>query len=258
MVLLDLSAAEAVRMGGQDALAIRVGDALVWEAPVPPAAGPQAAYNFNEPSGPVLDRSGNGRNVTLATAGQRVASPTYEGSGAAGGGLALAGGVSGVDVAPYNAAASRTVAFRGYLAASGVWAFRWQITAIDSGAFGVYYSGGVLRGRLKRGGANFDAISTMAMPTATWVHIALTNDAATGAGQLYADGVLIASATVTGGGVLDAVDGIDIAADGGAVAPGWAMLLRQAVEQVRLMTGRPAPVEAMRTALTDALARRGG
>ncbi len=48
------------------------------------------------------------------------------------------------------------------------------------------------------------------------------------------------------------------AADGGAVAPGWAMLLHQAVEQVRLMTGRPAPVEAMRTALTDALARRGG
>ncbi|WP_369692763.1 shikimate dehydrogenase [Georgenia sp. 311] len=47
-------------------------------------------------------------------------------------------------------------------------------------------------------------------------------------------------------------------ADGGAVAPGWAMLLHQAAEQVRLMTGRPAPVEAMRTALTDALARRGG
>ncbi|WP_416380836.1 shikimate dehydrogenase [Georgenia sp. H159] len=47
-------------------------------------------------------------------------------------------------------------------------------------------------------------------------------------------------------------------ADGGTVAPGWAMLLHQAAEQVRLMTGRPAPVEAMRTALTGALARRGG
>jgi len=47
-------------------------------------------------------------------------------------------------------------------------------------------------------------------------------------------------------------------ADGGTVAPGWAMLLHQAAEQVRLMTGRTAPVEAMRTALTDALARRGG
>lgn len=47
-------------------------------------------------------------------------------------------------------------------------------------------------------------------------------------------------------------------AGGGTVAPGWAMLLHQAAEQVRLMTGRPAPLEAMRTALTDALARRGG
>lgn len=41
---------------------------------------------------------------------------------------------------------------------------------------------------------------------------------------------------------------------GGAVAPGWLMLLHQAAEQVRLMTGRPAPVEAMRDALTGALA----
>ncbi|MEE6272207.1 shikimate dehydrogenase [Georgenia sp. MJ206] len=43
-------------------------------------------------------------------------------------------------------------------------------------------------------------------------------------------------------------------ADGGTVAPGWGMLLHQAAEQVRLMTGRVAPVEAMRTALVAALA----
>ncbi|ACQ80272.1 Shikimate dehydrogenase substrate binding domain protein [Beutenbergia cavernae DSM 12333] len=40
---------------------------------------------------------------------------------------------------------------------------------------------------------------------------------------------------------------------GGTVAPGWLMLLHQAAEQVRLMTGKVAPVEAMRAALTDAL-----
>ena len=40
---------------------------------------------------------------------------------------------------------------------------------------------------------------------------------------------------------------------GGGVAPGWLMLLHQAAEQVRLMTGRPAPVEAMRTALVARL-----
>lgn len=45
-------------------------------------------------------------------------------------------------------------------------------------------------------------------------------------------------------------------AHGGLVAPGWAMLLHQAAEQVRLMTGEVAPVEAMRTALLEALASR--
>lgn len=40
---------------------------------------------------------------------------------------------------------------------------------------------------------------------------------------------------------------------GGAIAAGWLMLLHQAAEQVRLMTGQPAPVEAMRTALLAAL-----
>lgn len=42
----------------------------------------------------------------------------------------------------------------------------------------------------------------------------------------------------------------------GPVAPGWSMLLHQAAEQVRLMTGQDAPVEAMRSALLDALRAR--
>ncbi len=41
---------------------------------------------------------------------------------------------------------------------------------------------------------------------------------------------------------------------GGRVVPGERMLLHQAAEQVRLMTGRPAPVEAMDQALGAALA----
>lgn len=43
------------------------------------------------------------------------------------------------------------------------------------------------------------------------------------------------------------------AAAGGAVADGLDLLLWQAVDQVRLMTGRDAPVEAMRSALARAL-----
>lgn len=44
---------------------------------------------------------------------------------------------------------------------------------------------------------------------------------------------------------------------GGLVAPGWLMLLHQAVAQVGLMTGREAPVAEMDAALQTALARRG-
>jgi shikimate dehydrogenase len=42
------------------------------------------------------------------------------------------------------------------------------------------------------------------------------------------------------------------AAAGGVTVPGWAMLLHQAAEQVALMTGRTAPLEAMRGALPQA------
>lgn len=40
---------------------------------------------------------------------------------------------------------------------------------------------------------------------------------------------------------------------GGGVAAGWLLLLHQAAEQVRLMTGRPAPLQAMRAAVLAAL-----
>lgn len=43
------------------------------------------------------------------------------------------------------------------------------------------------------------------------------------------------------------------ASGGGSIAPGWLMLLHQAVEQVRLMTGQQPPVEVMRTALLQAM-----
>lgn len=43
---------------------------------------------------------------------------------------------------------------------------------------------------------------------------------------------------------------------GGRVAPGWTMLLHQAAEQVRLMTGHAPPVEAMRAAIVEALRGR--
>jgi shikimate dehydrogenase len=45
-------------------------------------------------------------------------------------------------------------------------------------------------------------------------------------------------------------------AAGGSVAAGWSMLLHQAAEQVRLMTGQDPPVDEMREALLRALARR--
>ncbi|MDC5695939.1 shikimate dehydrogenase [Intrasporangium calvum] len=71
-------------------------------------------------------------------------------------------------------------------------------------------------------------------------------------------------ATQTGGQVLlDVVYGSGrtplqeaAAAAGWVIQEGTAMLLHQATEQVRLMTGRPAPLAAMRAALAAALAQR--
>ena len=48
------------------------------------------------------------------------------------------------------------------------------------------------------------------------------------------------------------------AAAGSVVASGYAMLLHQAAAQVELMTGKPAPLEAMRAAGERELARRAG
>jgi shikimate dehydrogenase len=49
------------------------------------------------------------------------------------------------------------------------------------------------------------------------------------------------------------------AAEAGAIVPsGYAMLLHQAAAQVELMTGKPAPLEAMRQAGEQELARRAG
>ena len=67
-----------------------------------------------------------------------------------------------------------------------------------------------------------------------------------------------------GGGVLlDVVYGSGVTAlmtiarsKGYAVVSGTEMLLHQAGEQVRLMTGEPPPLEAMRRALATALAAR--
>jgi len=47
-------------------------------------------------------------------------------------------------------------------------------------------------------------------------------------------------------------------AAGCRVVSGLTVLLHQAVAQVELMTGRPGPVEAMRTALATAVAARQG
>ena len=48
------------------------------------------------------------------------------------------------------------------------------------------------------------------------------------------------------------------AAAGSVVVSGYAMLLHQAAAQVELMTGKPAPLEAMREAGERALISRGG
>ena len=177
---------------------------------------PMSAYNFEGSGLSFADQSGGGRTVTLSSSSQRSAT-AKNGTGAGALATALAGGSSGVAVAPYNATTSRSMTFWARESGAGVWLARWQVTASDAGAFGVYYTGGTVRGRFRKGGTNYNVDSGVAAPVGTYTHYGVTYNATTGVGRLYINGALAGSVTVPGGGSLDAADGIDLAADGAAV-----------------------------------------
>ncbi len=89
----------------------------------------------------------------------------------------------------------------------------------------------------------------------------LISTAPAGAGDVYAE--QISAGTLRPGCVLDVVyhpwpTPLAAAAQRASlpVAGGFTLLLHQAAEQVRLMTGKPAPIEAMRSAGLAALAQR--
>lgn len=222
---LDLSLATGLQVANKDILTVRIANQDVWIKPIVPVVGDlMAAYNFNEASGPVLDYSGNGRHIPLQNADQRITSPTHEGLGAGGAGLVVAGGSSawssGIDMAPYNAALSRTMTFWGYLRSTGIWMVRWQAASADSGVFGVYYNSGAVHGRTRKGGTNYTASYATSLPTGSWIHFAVVYDGESGLVNLFGNGSSIMTASVPGGGLLDASQGIDIAGDGGNVGDG--------------------------------------
>lgn len=201
---------------------IQSGADTVW----PTSTGIPAfsSYNFDEAGLTALDHSGT-RDVALASLAQRSAD-AKNGTGAATAGLVLAGGSSGVAVADYNALLSRSITawVKRPLGESGVWSVRLQVTAFDSGAFGVYEAGGNVNARFRKGGTNFNA-TVAALAAGDYHHYAVTYDATTGTGSLYLDGVLAASVTVTGGGLLDAADFFDVASDSAGTGGGTGLIV---------------------------------
>jgi len=178
-------------------------------------ATPLSAYNFDEPSGPFLDYSGNGRTVTLRDPIQRTAT-SRNGPGAGTRGAMLAGPGSNVDPAYINTASgSRSMTYWLYATGQpGVWTARCQVSSNDTGGFGVYTTGGNTIARFRRGGSNFNINRPGVPEVGAWHHYAIVYNAATGAGRILLDGVLLGTTTLSGGGPLDNTDWLDVSRDG--------------------------------------------
>lgn len=162
-----------------------------------------AAYNFDEPSGNVLDRSGNGRDWALNTGAQRT---TGDGGHTDEGLTKLGAGLATVAAPAFGQTSGRTFMFWLKGQGNAVWWLRYYITAADTGAWGLYLLGGNLTLRLRKGGTNTNTTVPWT-DDGLWHHYACTYDGTNG--RLYKDGVLVAtSGAVTA--PLDTADSIQI------------------------------------------------
>lgn len=144
-----------------------------------------AAYNFDEASGNALDRSGNGRDITLNAGAQR------DPSGHTNAGLTkLGAGISTIAAPAFGQTTNRTFMFWLKGQGNAVWWIRWYVTADDTGAWGLYLLSGNLTLRLRKGGSNTNT-SVPWTDDGAWHHYAATYDGTNA--RLYKDGTLVAT-----------------------------------------------------------------
>lgn len=171
-----------------------------------------AAYNFDEASGPALDASGNGHDITIQSDTMRTAGHT---GGGVSKGLILADASNNTALLPvFQPGPSRSISFWADKN-SGLWSIRYYHSDTGSGAFGVYDSGSGPVARISVAGA--DASIPLGDTTVTgWHHYALVYDATAGVGTAYLDGVANpTTVTATPGATIDTAQSVDIAEGGG-------------------------------------------
>jgi len=152
------------------------------------------AYNFDEASGAVLDRSGNGHSFSLSGNSIR------DGAGHTANGARSTS--TGTDAGPglYGQTTNRTLMMWLKMSADFTgWCFEQHITGPDSGAWGLLCLSGQLGYRARNAAANTAFASAARKTDNAWHHYAGTWDGTTC--RFYTDGVLTSSATLSGGGV---------------------------------------------------------
>jgi hypothetical protein len=151
------------------------------------------AYNFDEASGAVLDRSGNGHSFTLAGNSIR------DGAGHTANGARSTS--TSIDAGPglYGQTTNRTLMMWLKMSADFTgWCFEMHLNGPDSGAWGLLCLSGQLGYRARNAAGNTAFASAARKTDNAWHHYAGTWDGTTC--RLYTDGVLTSSATLSGGG----------------------------------------------------------
>lgn len=154
-----------------------------------------AAYSFDESSGDVLDRSGNGHDFPPDPYLSRTTGHT-------------SGGVVGVNQgaaapiatpAPWGQTTDRTVMCWARMPSGGAasWLVRWQVFSIDSGAWGLVFGSGRIRVQA-RNAAGSTVVGVTAPLDDSWHHVAAAYRESTGDLLLYLDGALAASGSIAG------------------------------------------------------------
>jgi concanavalin A-like lectin/glucanase superfamily protein len=161
---------------------------------------PIASFSFDEPSGIVVDYSGNGREWSLNNNAIRA-------TGHTGNGLAKNDVGFPVLASPaFGQTDNRTFMFWMQGQGNSTWIFRFYIISEDTGAWGLYNIGGILNLRLRIGGVNTNTQFPFPLDEA-WHHYAFTYDGANA--KFYIDGILVAT-SVTALGPLDSGDRIEL------------------------------------------------
>lgn len=158
------------------------------------------AYNADEASGPVLDVTGNGHDISLGSNLTRVAGHTNTGMAKNNVGFPV------VASPAIGQTTARTFMFWLRGAGNGTWIFRFYNIADDTGTWGLYLIGSTLNLRLRKGGSNTN--TTFAFPgDGLDHHYAGTYDGSNA--RLYIDGVLVATSSTVAA-PLDNADRIEI------------------------------------------------